>query len=106
MPLRRPAQSRIPLPLEDIESLCRKWQIRELSLFGSVLRDDFSSGSDVDILVTFEPDAHWSLFDFIDLQDELADLLQRKVDMVSKQGLRNPFRRREILGTRQMVYAA
>ncbi|MES1243184.1 MAG: nucleotidyltransferase family protein [Acidobacteriota bacterium] len=106
MSVRRPAQSRIPLPLAEIESLCRKWRIRELSLFGSVLRDDFSPGSDVDILVVFEPDAHWSLFDFIDLQDELAAVLRRKVDVVSERGLRNPFRRREILGTRQVVYAA
>jgi predicted nucleotidyltransferase len=106
MSIRRPAQSRIPLPLKEIESLCRKWRIRELSLFGSVLRDDFRPGSDVDVLVTFEPDAHWSLFDFIDLQDELAGLLQRRVDVVSERGLRNPFRRKEILGTRQVVYAA
>ncbi len=106
MPIRSPAQSRISLPLEGIESLCRKWKIRELSLFGSVLRNDFKPGSDVDVLVTFEPDAHWSLFDFIDLQDELAALLRRKVDVVSERGLRNPFRRREILGTRQVVYAA
>lgn len=106
MPTRRPVQSRISLPLEEIDSLCRKWGIRELSLFGSVLRDDFSPGSDVDILVTFEPDARWSLFDFVDLQEELAALLHRRVDVVSERGLRNPFRRREILGTRQVVYAA
>jgi uncharacterized protein len=106
MPVQSPAQSRIPLPLDEIESLCRKWRIRELSLFGSVLRDDFHPGSDVDLLVQFEPEAHWSLFDFVDLQDELADLLQRRVDVVSERGLRNPFRRREILRTRQVVYAA
>jgi len=106
MPIQRLALSRIPLPLEEIESLCRKWGIRELSLFGSVLRDDFRPNSDVDILVEFEPQTHWSLFDFIDLQDELAVLLQRRVDVVSERGLRNPFRRREILGTRQVVYAA
>lgn len=106
MSVQRPVQSRIPLPLEEIESLCRRWRIRELSLFGSVLRDDFRPGSDVDILVAFEPDAHWSLFDFIDLQDELSALFHRKVDVVSERGLRNPFRRREILETRQVVYAA
>jgi predicted nucleotidyltransferase len=106
MPVQRPAQLRIPLPLEEIESLCRKWRIRELSLFGSVLRDDFHPGSDVDVLVAFEPEAHWSLFDFVDLQDEMEGLFHRKVDVVSERGLRNPFRRREILGTRQVVYAA
>ena len=106
MSLRNPAQTRIRLPLDAIESFCRKWQIRELSLFGSVLRDDFTPESDIDILVAFESEARWSLWDFIDLRDELSRLLQREVDVVSERGLRNPFRRHEILGSRQVVYAA
>ncbi len=106
MSARNPAQTRIRLPLDAIESFCRKWQIREMSLFGSVLRDDFTPESDVDVLVKFEPEAHWSLWDFIDLRDELSRLFQREVDVVSERGLRNPFRRREILGSRQVVYAA
>jgi len=106
MSVRNPAQARIRLPLDSIESFCRKWQIREMSLFGSVLRDDFTPDSDVDVLVTFEPKAHWSLWDFIDLRDELSQLFQREVDVVSERGLRNPFRRHEILGSRQVVYAA
>jgi len=77
-----------------------------MSLFGSVLRDDFSPESDIDVLVTFEPEAHWSLWDFIDLRDELSSLFNREVDVVSERGLRNPFRRQEILGSRQVVYAA
>ena len=106
MSVRNPAQTRIRLPLDAIESFCHKWQIREMSLFGSVLRDDFTPESDVDVLVAFKPEAHWSLWDFIDLRDELSGLLQREVDVVSERGLRNPFRRREILGSRQVVYAA
>ena len=106
MSVRNPAPTRIRLPLDSIESFCQKWQIRELSFFGSVLRDDFTPESDVDVLVTFEPEAHWSLWDFIDLRDELSSLLQREVDVVSERGLRNPFRRQEILGSRQVVYAA
>lgn len=106
MPVRNPVKAHIPLPLDAIELFCRKWQIRELSLFGSVLREDFTPDSDVDVLVTFDPEARWSLFDFVDLQDELAELLRWKVDVVSERGLRNPFRRREILGSRQVVYAA
>lgn len=97
---------RIPLPLEQIEAFCRKWQIQELAFFGSVLRDDFSPESDVDVLVTFEPEARWSLFDFTDMQEELCQLLHQRVDLVSRGGLRNPFRRHEILSTRQVVYAA
>lgn len=106
MSVRNPAQARIRLPLSAIERFCRKWQIREMSLFGSVLREDFTPESDIDILVAFEPEARWSLWDFIDLRDELSGLLQREVDVVSERGLRNPFRRHEILGSRQVVYAA
>ena len=106
MSARNPAQSRIRVPLDSLESFCRRWKILEMSLFGSVLRDDFTPESDVDVLVTFEPEAHWSLWDFIDLRDELSKLFQREVDVVSEKGLRNPFRRHEILGSRQVVYAA
>ena len=97
---------RIPMPLEEIEAFCRKWRIQELAFFGSVLRDDFSAESDIDVLVTFEPESRWSLFDFTDMQEELSRLLDRRVDLVSRGGLRNPFRRHEILSTRQVVYAA
>jgi predicted nucleotidyltransferase len=106
MTLQRPPRARLPLPLEAIEAFCRKWRIEELALFGSVLRDDFSSGSDVDVLVTFSPDARVSLLDFVDMKEELQEILHRPVDLVSKGGLRNPFRRHEILNTRQVVYAA
>ncbi len=97
---------RIPLPHSQVEAFCRKWQIEELSLFGSVLREDFSKNSDVDVLVAFKPEARWSLFDFVEMKDELSEILHREVDLVSRGGLRNPFRRHEILSTRQVVYAA
>ena len=102
-PLR--SQSHILLPDQEIGSFCHKWEVQELALFGSVLRDDFSMDSDVDVLVTFHPEARRSLFDLIEMQDELEALLHRKVDLVSRGGLRNPFRRREILSTREIVYA-
>ncbi len=79
---------------------------RPLSLFGSALRDDFRPDSDLDLLVEFEPDASYSLFDLVALQDELKDLLGREVDLVEASALRNPFRRREILRTRRLLYAA
>lgn len=106
MTLQTPPQVRLPVPLDAISAFCRKWRIEELALFGSVLRDDFSPESDVDILVTFLPEARVSLFDFVEMKEELEKVLQRKVDLVSKGGLRNPFRRHEILNTRQVVYAA
>lgn len=106
MVLKAPNEVRVPLPLGRIEDFCRKWRVEELSLFGSVLRDDFSPESDVDVLITFSPHAHVSLLDFVEMQEELQGILRRKVDLVSKGGLRNPFRRHEILTTRQIVYAA
>jgi len=97
---------RVDIPTERIGAFCRKWQVAELSLFGSVLRDDFGPESDVDVLVQFSPEAPWSLFDFVDMMDELKIIFGRDVDLVEKDGLRNPFRRRAILTTRQVIYAA
>lgn len=105
MTLQTPSQARLPLPLEAIQVFCRKWHVEELAVFGSVLREDFSPKSDIDILVTFSPQAGLSLFDFVEMQEELEGILHRKVDLVSRGGLRNPFRRHEILNTRQVVYA-
>ncbi|MCL5280997.1 MAG: nucleotidyltransferase family protein [Planctomycetes bacterium] len=96
----------IDIPRDEIEVFCRKWRIKRLSLFGSVLRDDFRPDSDVDVLVSFEPDAPWDLFDLVDMRDELMVLFGRDVDLVEEEGLRNPFRRRTILDTREVIYAA
>jgi len=100
------AQPRIPVPLEQIKAFCAKWKVREFALFGSVLRDDFGPDSDVDVLVSFHPGAGWSLWDLFDMQDELQALFGRRVDFIEKEALRNPFRRHEILTTRQVLYAA
>lgn len=94
----------ITIPPGALEAFCRKWRVRELSLFGSVLRDDFGPDSDVDVLISFDEDAPWSLWDLIAMQDELAELFGRPVDLVEREGLRNPFRRRRILETRQVLY--
>jgi predicted nucleotidyltransferase len=97
----------IHLPKETVEAFCRKWKIQELSLFGSILRDDFGPGSDVDVLVSFEPGAAMTFEGFIDMREELSDIFAgREVDLVEKQLVRNPFRRREILATREVMYAA
>jgi predicted nucleotidyltransferase len=105
MTLQTPSHARLPLPLEAVQAFCRKWSVEEFALFGSVLREDFSPKSDIDVLVTFSPQAKLSLFDFVEMQEEMERLLLRKVDLVSRGGLRNPFRRHEILRTRQVVYA-
>jgi len=76
-----------------------------MSVFGSSIRDDFKEDSDVDFLVSFRKRAKISLFDIIDLKDELLELLDREVDVVEKEGLRYPVRRRNILSTREIIYA-
>jgi hypothetical protein len=81
-----------------------RWKIAELSLFGSVLRDDFAANSDVDVLVSFNPAATWSLWDLIATEDELTGIIGRKVELVEKEALRNPFRRQHILNGRKVVY--
>ena len=98
--------SRLPLDSQRIAEFCRKWRITEFSLFGSVLRDDFRPDSDVDVLVEFEAKHPWSLYDVVDMEDELQSIFGREIDLVMKGGLKNPIRRGEILRTRQVVYAA
>ena len=93
-------------PIGRIKSFCRKWKIVEFSLFGSVLRSDFRPDSDIDVLVEFTPDHGWSLYDVVDMVEELKDIFGREVDLVMKGGLRNPIRRREILRKRRVLYAA
>ena len=96
----------LPIPRHEIAEFCRQHRVVEFGFFGSILRDDFRPDSDVDVLITFAPDAQPSLMDLVLMQDELGRLFGRDVDLVEKPGLRNPFRRREILRTVEMVYAS
>jgi len=98
--------SRIKISREKIEDFCRRWKIREMSLFGSALRIDFDAESDVDILVSFFEDARWSLFDWVDMIEELKEITGREVDLVERESLRNPFRRNAILNNMETIYAA
>lgn len=95
-------------PTDEINAFCDRWLVSELSLFGSVLRDDFRADSDIDILIAFVPEADWSLFNHVAMQQELAALLQRKVDLISKRAIErshNPIRRKNILSTAQVIYS-
>jgi len=96
----------IQVDSERIADFCRKWRVKELALFGSALRGDFGPGSDVDVLVELQPDHGLSLYDWVDMIEELEGIFERPVDLVAKGGLRNPFRRREILRTAEVVYAS
>ena len=94
------------IPFSRIEDFCRRWHVVEFALFGSILREDMRPDSDVDVLVTVADDARLSLYDWVDMEDELRGIFGRDVDLVSKSGLRNPFRRHEILRTQKVIYAS
>jgi hypothetical protein len=88
----------------QVSEFCHKWKITEFAIFGSALREDYKPESDLDIVVTFAPDIPWSLWDWIDMIDELKIMFGREVDLVEKSGIKNPFRRQEILSQRQVIY--
>jgi uncharacterized protein len=87
-----------------IDEFCRKWNIAEFSLFGSVLRDDFGQDSDIDVLVEFGKNSPYSLFDLVAMKEQLGDLFGREVDILEKAALRNPFRKHSILNNRRILY--
>lgn len=91
---------------DRIADFCRRWKITEMSVFGSVVREDFRPDSDIDVLVSFEAGAGWSLLDVVTIQEELAALLGRPVDLIEEAALRNPYRRAAILESKQIVYTA
>jgi uncharacterized protein (DUF433 family)/predicted nucleotidyltransferase len=103
------APPNIPFDESTVSDVCRRWKIRELALFGSALREDFGPESDVDFLVTFEPAARWSLLDHAAMEEELAEIVGRKVDLVTRRAIersKNWLRRRAILESAQLCYAA
>lgn len=99
----------IDIPKEKIAEFCRKWKVREFSLFGSVLRDDFRADSDIDVMVDFEPDARRTLFDLVSLMDELKVIFGREVDLLTRRAVeqsRNYIRRKAILSSREVLYVS
>lgn len=100
---------RLNITDDQLAAYCRKWKIVEVWLFGSVLRDDFTTSSDVDVMVRFEDAAPWSLFELAAMKLELEDLTGRPVDLIEKQAIdhhRNPWTRHGVLSTAQRVFAA
>ena len=100
------ARPRIDIPMESIRAFCAKWKVVEFSLFGSVLRDDFRPDSDIDVLLSFEEYSAWSLYDLVDMKDELKAIFGRDVDLVEKEAIRNPYRRHSLLAEHEVLYAA
>lgn len=97
---------KIQLDRDALAAFCRRWRIRELSIFGSALRDDFRPDSDLDFLVSFEPGVPLDIDSYLDIKKELEARFGRPVDLVEKDALRNPWRKHEILRTREVIYAA
>ena len=95
----------LPMPLEKLADFCRRYQVRELALFGSMLRQDHRPDSDVDLLVSFQPAARVTFLTLARMQRELEALLGRKVDLVPKDGLK-PVIRDHVLATARVLYAA
>lgn len=95
---------KISIPTAKIAEFCQRNQIRQLALFGSILRDDFQADSDVDVLVEFKPEAKVGLFALTDMQEELKALFQRPVDLVPKTGLKAVIRE-SVLNSTLVIYA-
>ncbi len=99
----------IDIPLDTISAFCKRWEVKELALFGSVLRDDFGPDSDVDVLVRFESEYTPGLFGIVRMERELSELFGRQVYLVTRgavENSRNYIRRKAILDSARVVYAA
>ncbi|MCC6565015.1 MAG: nucleotidyltransferase family protein [Chloroflexi bacterium] len=99
----------IDIPHDAIAMFCEKWGVSELALFGSVLRDDFTPDSDIDVLVTFAPEARRGLFVLVEMQAELAKIFGKRVDLGTRDSVErdtNPYRREGILRDVQVIYGS
>ncbi|MCY6491571.1 nucleotidyltransferase family protein [Leptolyngbya sp. GGD] len=97
---------RLKVSQDAIAQFCQKWKIVEFALFGSVLRDDFRDDSDLDVLVVFEEPRDLSLSAWLDIREEISVLFGRKVDLIQKKLLKNPYSKAEILRTHRVIYAS
>ena len=91
-------------PDDVLDDLCRRYGIKELALFGSIVRGDFHADSDIDVLVEYQPGVRNGLFAFVRLQRELESILGRKIDLVPKDGLK-PLIRDHVIDSSQVLFA-
>lgn len=99
----------IHIPSDAIFSFCEKWKVTEFALFGSVVREDFGPNSDIDVLLTFQETTTWSLLDISAMQLDLEAIFGRRVDILTRRGVersRNPYRKKAILESAQIIHAA
>jgi uncharacterized protein len=93
---------------QKLDDFCKRWQVIELSLFGSAARDDFSAKSDIDLLVSFSAASDWGLFEHIQMKQELKELFGREVDLITRRSLeqsRNRLLRDEIVNSARVLYS-
>ena len=89
-----------------LAAIAQRWKLKRLSVFGSVARGEATAGSDLDLLLDFTDDDERSLLDLARLKVELEDALHRRVDLVEREAIVNPYRRRSILRDARQIYAA
>ncbi len=109
--MKLPEPNELPegVSVDRLVDVCRRWRITELALFGSFARGDATGSSDLDLIVSYEPDAPWSLFDHVAVQEELAEVFHRPVDLLTRKGVEqggNPIRRRAILDSARVIFSA
>ena len=101
-------RERLQVSATEIAAFCERWQVMEFALFGSILRDDFHPDtSDVDVLVSFSPTYTWTYDAAFEMREELIEMFQRPVDLISRQSIeRSPnwLRRNNILNSAQVIY--
>ena len=100
------ANNGIYLTHKDLEYIISKYNIKEISVFGSSIRNDFTSQSDVDFLIEFRNSEKISLFDILDIQDYLQNITKRNIDIVEPASLANPYRREAIMNSKEPLYVA
>lgn len=105
MAIQEPSRAKIEIPRKQLADFCRRYRVERLALFGSVLGDDYQAGSDVDVLVSFQPDARVGFITFSQMQRELSELFARPVDLVPMDGLKDLIRD-EVFSSMEELYAA
>ena len=94
---------------EEVAAFCERWQVTQLAIFGSALREDFGPESDIDLLVSFEDSARHTLFDMVRMEEELESIFGRQIDLVSRRGIeksQNYLRRKAILESAELLYGS
>lgn len=100
------APIRADVPMKHIQTFCQKHAVEEFCLFGSVLRDDFSPASDIDMMLKFKRGHGFTFENTPEIQDDLEAIFGRRVDVIEKGRIRNPFRYQTIMNSYRVVYAA